>query len=162
MLKATSNDGNSEITGSCDYNPFLNTLTYNVEFPDGEIGDHQTNVINKNMHDQVDDDSHAMQILDAIVDHRKDRNVVCKAGMHLRTKIRKQYILHTNPSSSPLILWKNGKEERMILNHLKKTLTLKLLNFVFPEELIMSLPLSSRSHALFFFNVASHLESIRG
>ena len=32
-----SKDGNGDIKGSYDPNTFLNTLTYDVEFPDGEI-----------------------------------------------------------------------------------------------------------------------------
>ena len=36
--------------------------------------------------DQFDDDGHAMQIIDAIVDCKKDSNAVDKADMRLRTK----------------------------------------------------------------------------
>jgi len=31
-------DGNGNVVGSYDENPFLNTLVYNVEFPDGDSG----------------------------------------------------------------------------------------------------------------------------
>ena len=72
--------------GSCDSNLFLNTLTYDVEFSDGEIKECLANVLTDNMHAQADKDGHSIQILDAIVDYRKDSNAVDKAYMLLRTK----------------------------------------------------------------------------
>ena len=48
-------NGNRKVTGSYDPNPFLNTLTYDVEFPDGEIKEYSANIITENMHAQVDD-----------------------------------------------------------------------------------------------------------
>ena len=81
-----SKDINDDITGSYDPNPFLNTLTYHVEFPDGEIKECSANVIAENTHARVDEDAHDMQILDAIVDHRKDSSAVHKAGMCIRAK----------------------------------------------------------------------------
>ena len=69
-----SKDVNIEIEGSCDPNYFLNTLNYDVEFSNGEIREHSNDVIAENMHSQVDEDGHSMQILDSIVCPRKDRN----------------------------------------------------------------------------------------
>ena len=103
-----SKDVNSEITGSCDPNPFLNMFTYKFEFPDGEIKEYSANVIAENVHSQEDEDSNSIQILDAI-DHRKEINAVDKAGTRLHVKSRKQRFLHTTSGWSLLILWKNGE-----------------------------------------------------
>ena len=40
-------DGNGDTMDSCDPNLFLNTLTYDVAFSDGEIKDHSSNSIAK-------------------------------------------------------------------------------------------------------------------
>ena len=42
-------DGNGDVAGSYDHNPFLNALTYDVEFSDGEINEYSANVIAENM-----------------------------------------------------------------------------------------------------------------
>ena len=78
--------------GSHDPNIFLNTLNYDVELPDGEIKEQLANVIDENIHAQVDEYGHAMQIMDAIVRHRKHSNTVDKADAHLRTKSRHKFL----------------------------------------------------------------------
>ena len=37
-------DGNSYSKGSYEPNPFLDTLSYDIEFPNGEIKEHLANV----------------------------------------------------------------------------------------------------------------------
>ena len=43
-------DDNGNVAGSYDPNPFLNALTYDVEFSDGEIKDYSANAIVENIH----------------------------------------------------------------------------------------------------------------
>ena len=83
-------DGNGDLAGSCDPNPFLNALTY-----DGEIKEHSANVIAENMYSQVDENGCNAQMFDSIVDYRKDSNAVDKSDMHLRTKSGQQRLRHT-------------------------------------------------------------------
>ena len=122
-------DTNGEIKGSNDPNPFLNNLNYDVELPDGEIKEYLANVIAENMYPQVDDDSHATQILYAIVDYRKDRNAVNKADMRVSTKSGEKNLRHTASSWSLLIMWKSREEEWMLINHIKQSLSLKPAEF---------------------------------
>ena len=77
------------MTGSCDKNFFLKTFTYDVEFPDGDIKECSANVIAENVCSQVDEDGSNTQILDSIVDCRKDSNAFDKAYTRLRAKSRK-------------------------------------------------------------------------
>ena len=81
-----SKDVNGDITGSCDPNPFFNALTYDVEFPDGEIKEHYDNVIDEDTFSQEDEDVHTMKILDAIVYCRKDISSFDKDDMSFRIK----------------------------------------------------------------------------
>ena len=48
--------GNSKYSN--DLNPFLITLTCDVEFPDGKIKEYSDNVIPEDMFAQVDDNGH--------------------------------------------------------------------------------------------------------
>ena len=79
-------DINGEVIGVYDNNPLLNTMVYEVEFPDGEIKEYAANVIAENMYSQVDEDGHQTQIMDSLVDYRKDNTAIDKADMYVHTK----------------------------------------------------------------------------
>mmetsp|Transcript_29643 Transcript_29643/g.45323 ORF Transcript_29643/g.45323 Transcript_29643/m.45323 type:complete len:103 (-) Transcript_29643:8-316(-) len=79
------NDGN--IVGNYDDNPHLNTMLYDVEFPDGEIREYAANVIAEIMYAQVDADVHMHTMLDSIIeDYTKDDNAVEQGDMYIVTK----------------------------------------------------------------------------
>ena len=80
---------------SCDPDPFLNTLNYDVEFSCDEIKEHSVNVIAKNIHSQVDEELRNIKMLDSVVCCRKDRNTVDKANMLLCTKSWQKCLRHT-------------------------------------------------------------------
>ena len=46
---AITKDGIGDVTGSDNHNPFLNGLTHDVDFCDGEIKEYFTNVIGENV-----------------------------------------------------------------------------------------------------------------
>ena len=106
-----SKDENGDLKGLHGPNTFLNTLIRDVEFPDDDVNECSSNVIAENVFSQADGDGHAMKVLDAIVDFRKDRDVIDKADMHLRTKSRQKCLRHTTSGQSLLITQKNGEEE---------------------------------------------------
>ena len=49
---------NGKVTGTYDNNPFLNSIIYDVEFPDGQV--------------KVDSDGMSTTLMEAILDHRRD------------------------------------------------------------------------------------------
>ena len=53
-----------------------NSLAHAVEFEDGDVREHSTNVIAENMMCRVGADSHVFMALQAIINHRKD-NTAC-------------------------------------------------------------------------------------
>jgi hypothetical protein len=62
---------------SCAHaNPFFDTRKYEVEFIDGTIEQYATNVIANNMCAQVDNKVNMFQLLDEIMDHKKDDTVI--------------------------------------------------------------------------------------
>ena len=53
-------------------------MSYDVEFPDGEIKEYRANAIAENMYAQVDTYGHSHTILDSILDfHKHDSAVDC-------------------------------------------------------------------------------------
>ena len=51
---ARSKDDNGNVIGSYNENPLLNSIIYDVEFPDGEIREYAANMIAQNMYSQID------------------------------------------------------------------------------------------------------------
>eukprot|EP00957_Ditylum_brightwellii_P066875 5075546-Ditylum_brightwellii.AAC.1 len=47
---------NGTITGTYDDNPMMNTIIYNVEFPDKQVHEYAANIITENMLTQVNSD----------------------------------------------------------------------------------------------------------
>ena len=60
-----------KIVGAFNENPMLNTLVYDVEFPDGTVKQYAANVIAENVLSQVDSEGHHNQTLDRIIPHEK-------------------------------------------------------------------------------------------
>ena len=67
--------------------PILNTMSYEVEFSDGQVKEYSANVIAENMVSQVDEEGFSTALMEAIVDCRKDSSAaVPKSDKHAITK----------------------------------------------------------------------------
>ena len=104
-------DAHGIICGTYDHNPFMNTLTYNVQFPDGDVREYSANVIAQNMYAQVDANGHHHNLLDAIIDVRKNKDVVDKKNQYITTKSGQCCLTHTTTGWNFLVSWKDGSEE---------------------------------------------------
>ena len=67
---------NGKVLG--DYNdiPMLNTILYNIQFPDGAINPYSTNLIVENILTQVGANGNYNKLLEGILDHSKDKQAV--------------------------------------------------------------------------------------
>jgi hypothetical protein len=65
-----------EPVGRAHANPFFDTREYEVKFTDGTIERYAANVIAENMYAQVDDEGNMFQLLDEIMDHKKDDTAI--------------------------------------------------------------------------------------
>ena len=65
-------DADGRMTGTYHDNPFLNTITYDIEFPDGQVKEYGANIIAENMLTQVDSDGYSLSLMDSIIDHQRD------------------------------------------------------------------------------------------
>ena len=61
-------------------------MVYDVQFPDGQIKEYAANVIAENMYNQVDPDGHNVNLLDSIINYRKDDTAVDRDKMYITTK----------------------------------------------------------------------------
>ena len=87
-------------------NPILNTLMYDVEFPDGTICPYTENVIADNIYAQVDSEGIRTNIIDAIIDHFTDGNGVSKNDQYFITKRGHQHLRKTTSGWKLIIAMK--------------------------------------------------------
>ena len=58
-----------KVTGTYDSNPYLNSIIYDVEFPDGQVKEYAANLVAENMSTKVDSDGISTTLMEDIVDH---------------------------------------------------------------------------------------------
>ena len=68
--RTTGPDG--QLNGTYDNNPYLNSIIYDVEFPDGQVKEYAANIIVETILTQVNSDGISTTLMEAIVDHRRD------------------------------------------------------------------------------------------
>ena len=107
--------------GTYHNKPFLNTVTYNIEFSDGQVKEYGTNIIAKNMLTQVDSDGYSLSLMDSIIDHCKDpsqaipiedKYITTKSGQRRLQIITKGWKLH--------IKWKDKSKAWINLADMKE------------------------------------------
>ncbi len=115
-----SKDSDGNVVGNYNENPHLNAMTYDVEFPDGEVREYAANVIAENMYAQVDADGHTHTMLDSILDYSKDGNAVEMDDMYVTTKSGNRRMRQTTNGWKLLVQWKDGSEQWIPLKLMKE------------------------------------------
>ena len=108
--------------GAYDDNPKLNSMVYEVEFPDGQVKEYAANVIAENMLTQVDSEGFSVTLMEAIVDYRKKHGVaVDKPDQFVVTKRGQKRLIKSTKGWSLLVRWKDGSETWVPLADLKES-----------------------------------------
>ena len=68
-VKRQARDAKGVLFGNRNSNPILETRSYEVEFPDGDVAEFTANVIAKKMFSQCDDARNQYRLISRIVDH---------------------------------------------------------------------------------------------
>ena len=114
-------DADGRTTGTYHDNPFLNTITYDVEFPDGQVKEYIANIIAENMLTQVDSDGYSLSLMDLIVDHQRDPSqAILMEDKYIRTKSRQKRLRKTTKGWRLLIKWKDKSEAWINLADVKE------------------------------------------
>ena len=129
-VKGRSKDAEGNIIGSYNDNHFLNTIVYDVEFPDGVVKEYAANIIAENMYTQVDPDGHSHSILDCIIDYKRDATALNKADMLITTKSGRRRIRQSTNGWKFLLQYKDGSEQWVPLKLLKESNPLEVAEFV--------------------------------
>jgi hypothetical protein len=125
--RARDQDGNP--VGAYNSQPFLNTAVYDVEFPDGAVKQYAANVIAENMYSQVDIDGHRYNLLDEIVDYRKDGTALSRENMYVISKRGNRSLKKTTRGWDLLVKWKNGNTQWIHLKDIKESNPIEVAEF---------------------------------
>ena len=114
-------DADGRTTGTYHDNPFLNTITYDVEFPDGQVKEYGANIIAENMLTQVDLDGYSLSLMDSIIDHQRDPSqAIPMEDKYIMTKSGQKRLRKTTKGWRLLIKWKDKSKAWINLADMKE------------------------------------------
>jgi hypothetical protein len=124
-----------EPVGHAHANPFFNTREYEVEFTDGTIEQYAANMIANIMYTQVDNEGNMIQLLDEIMDHKKDDTVIDIANgtVNLASGNVKPKI--TTKDWQLLVLWKDKLTSWVKLKDLKASNPIELAEYAVVNQI---------------------------
>lgn len=117
--RTLASDGNS--LGTYHDHPALNTIVYDVEFPDGEIREYAANTIAENMLAQVDSEGFTLCLLDSIIDYKRNDSAIHRDDMYASTKSGKRRMRKTTIGWKLLVKWKDGTTQWVPLKDMKES-----------------------------------------
>ena len=108
----------------------LNSVVYEVEFPDGDINEYTANTISENMITQVNSDGFSTTMMDGIVDYRKDPEIaVPKSNRYVVTKHRQKRMHKSTVGWQLLVKLKDQSESWIHLKDLKESNPVEVAEF---------------------------------
>jgi hypothetical protein len=94
------------LVGLANHNPILDTRTYDVQFPDGEVAEYAANIIAENVWAQCDPDGRQRVLMEAIIDHKMDGHALKPADSFVTLR-GKQHRKRTTQGWLLCIEWKD-------------------------------------------------------
>ena len=108
----------------------LNTILYDVQFPDGGIKPYSENHIAENILTKVDADGYHNQILEGISDHSKNKRAVEKKYQWIVTKRVRGSMRKTTVVWKFHVKWKYGKVTWTSIKDLKESNPIEVDKYV--------------------------------
>ena len=130
VVKRRSIGPDGKLAGKYDNNPMLNSLVYEVEFPDGAMREYAANSISENIFSQVDDDVFSSPLMEGIIDYKKDPSVAIGIEeKHLFNRQQQKRLRNTTKGWKLLVGWKDKSETWVPLNVLKEANPVEVSDF---------------------------------
>ena len=123
-------DKDGKTTGIYDKDPSLNTMIYDVEFPDGAVKQYGANIIAQNVLEQVEDDGHYTVKLKQILDHRREGNAVSKEQKYVTMRNGQQKLRQSTVGWKFLCEYSDGKKQWIMLKDLKESNPVDVAEYV--------------------------------
>ena len=130
MAKVRRKINNSDANDGKNYNPILDSSTYEVQFSDGTTDEVAANVIAECMFSQVDSEGHHYQILKEISDHKKNWDALSVSeGFHTRKNSSQKIPRKTTKGWELLVEWCDGSMDWIRLADLKESYPVQLAEY---------------------------------
>ena len=123
------------LKGTAHSNPILDTRTYDVEFPDGQVAEYSANVIAENMYAQCDIEGNQYLLLDEIIDWRKDDTAVKIEDKYVTSHNGNRHYRKTTKGWELCGLWKDGSTSWARLADLKESNPIEVAEFAVANDL---------------------------
>jgi hypothetical protein len=135
-VKRRSIDDNGKTIGTYSDNPIMNSIVYEVEFPDGELREYAANILEGNMLSQVDHEGHNIMLMRDIIDYEKDEAMAVPIeDKYLSTMSGQRRLRKTTQGWSFLVNWKDGTESWVKLAELKDSYPIELAEFAMARSI---------------------------
>ena len=128
-------DRHDKPIGTYNDNPYLNSIVYDVEFPDGMVKQYAANTIAENILNQVDSEGYMYNLLDAIIDHRTDGNAITRENMYVVTKRGRRRQRRSTIGWKLLVLWKDGTKQWIPLHIVKESNPVECAEYAMSRKL---------------------------
>ena len=109
------------VEGEYDENPMLNSILYDVEFPDGQVKAYTANLIAENLLGQVDDEGFTLTSLECIVDHRTSLDALDKDKAYTTNSRGVKRLRKTTRGWQLKVQWQDKSEQWVPLSVLKES-----------------------------------------
>jgi hypothetical protein len=83
----------------------------------------------ENIYAQVDSEGHSYNILDGIVDYKKESNAISKSDEYIRTKSGQKRMRKSTASWKLLVAWKDGSEQWIPLSVMNESNPIEVAEF---------------------------------
>jgi hypothetical protein len=128
-------DLDETVRGRANYNPMLDTRTYEIEFPDGHSDEYTANVIAENMYSQCDIEGRTYNLMEGIVDHKTDVHAIESADMYTKHGSKKQ-ARKTTKGCNLCVEWKYGTKSWEHLEDLKESNRIEVDEYAAAKSLL--------------------------
>ena len=135
-VKGRAMDIHGHPVGTYDSNPLLNSIVYDVEFPDGTLKQYLANIFAQNMYSQVDEHGHSKALLDCIVNFKRDGNAVSKEDKYVFTKSGQRRFHESTAGWKLLVHFNDTNEQWTLLRVLKETNPVEVAEFAKAQDLV--------------------------
>ena len=123
-----------DLIGKANHNPILDTWSYQVQFPNGEVTPYAANLIAENMITQCDLDGNQFLLLESITDHQKDQSAVLWEDRHVTVNGRGQHRI-TTKGWKLCVTWRDGTSSWERLSDLKESYPIQVTEYAVGQDL---------------------------
>ena len=129
IVRSRKRDSEGMLVGTANHNPILDSREYEVQFSDESYSDYTTNVLNKNLHTQVDDHGRTEVKMKGISNHRTNDIAISNSNGWVTILSRAKKRIITIKCWEVLVNFKDGTSAWLPLSYGKESNPIELAEY---------------------------------